>query len=413
MAEYGAGFRVYADASQFQREMRQSVESAKQVQRGLKDIGLNIGGLLGVSGVVAGFKSIIESAQQTRDEMEKIGRTLDSSTASVAGLGDGFDKLWKSTKEGAVWFLSAYTEMGDGIGKLINRILGVSAEQEKVNEQTARDADKAEKARDEAYRNRKSIEDKLAADRARATEKARQDADRLAEEEFDALVKIGTSQKDLDEKRAKNAHDRLDDNAKIADTEKQLAVNGKLIADYKKNGALSSGDQLRVIELQNKQEDLNVQLARERADAAKAITEAEKETLAVMQEIQTVGRGDRDLSDRELERKRAELEADVSSRRAGLAQGGVMVGVGYGDRDALLGPQQLMLNQLNAELELRRTVRRDASVFGQDAAFNMHSGLTERRFSEILQGFDPGAQVNLLRDIKDILKNQKPIGGKS
>lgn len=101
--------------------------------------------------------------------------------------------------------------------------------------------------------------------------------------------------------------------------------------------------------------------------------------------VQTMGRGNAQLSDRELARKATELRADIARRESREFQRGAMVGVG-GTADVMLPGQVSQLAQLNNELRLRDEVRRAAAAFGEDQAFRQFAGLTEQRFADILRG---------------------------
>lgn len=105
------------------------------------------------------------------------------------------------------------------------------------------------------------------------------------------------------------------------------------------------------------------------------------------------GRGNKDLSDKELARKIATTRADISQREINLnRQSGV---AGSAPFDALLDPQKSNLQQALNEMRLRADVRRNALAFGQDRALQMNSGLSESRFQQILSGASPGDQKRL------------------
>lgn len=99
------------------------------------------------------------------------------------------------------------------------------------------------------------------------------------------------------------------------------------------------------------------------------------------------GRGDPQLTDRELERKLAAIQQDIFSREMRQRETG-----GY---DGALYFQQLERSGVQGELNLRRDVRRSASAFGEEAAFRQFPGLTEQRFREILQGIDTSSTGKL------------------
>lgn len=143
MAEFGVGFKLFADSSQFQRELKEATESAKNVQRGLKDIGLNIGGLLGIGAVTNAFLSTVNAAQQLRDEAEKVGRAVDSSVQSVANLGDSLDLLKNGARDFSINTLGVFTKLGEALGNFALRLgEGLTQAQIDNNAKISSDAEK-------------------------------------------------------------------------------------------------------------------------------------------------------------------------------------------------------------------------------------------------------------------------------
>ncbi len=155
MAEFGVGFKLFADASQFQRELKEATESAKNVQRGLKDIGVNIGGLLGIGAVTNAFLSTVNAAQQLRDEAEKVGRAVDSSVDSVARLGDSLDMLKNGARDVGIATLGTFTKIGEEIGDMWLWVFeGQSMQSIKANAKISKDAEDTLKKIAEANENR-------------------------------------------------------------------------------------------------------------------------------------------------------------------------------------------------------------------------------------------------------------------
>lgn len=95
--------------------------------------------------------------------------------------------------------------------------------------------------------------------------------------------------------------------------------------------------------------------------------------------IRTVGRGDRELSDRELARKISNIKDDIANREARSTTNGAQY-------DFFLGPARSNLSQAEAEQRFREEVRRQVQAFGADRAFDMFPGLTEQRFDQIMRG---------------------------
>ncbi len=105
--------------------------------------------------------------------------------------------------------------------------------------------------------------------------------------------------------------------------------------------------------------------------------------------ITTSGRSNKDLEDKELQRKISQLQGDISMREnaqfmgLGFDAGAAAAG---GQSDVLLGVQRNNLRQALAELQFRQSVRSQASTFGEDFAFNNNPGLSLDRLRSILQG---------------------------
>jgi hypothetical protein len=165
------------------------VESLK---KGFKDMGVSIQGA-GIGIAFATFislgKEAINNAQKQRDEWEKMGKPLDASTASLARLGDTID----SAKKGAVAAVGAVigfvTQTGEWWGSAINRMQGVTAEQEKIAAESQRAADAMQKRAD-ATRAEKMDVDKLHAAHVALNEsnKAYAESKMTAEQRHNALL---------------------------------------------------------------------------------------------------------------------------------------------------------------------------------------------------------------------------------
>lgn len=146
----GLDFILRANSAAFTRGLAQANNSINDLKKGLKqfDVGNGLKNALGVGGIIAGFRSAITNAQELRDEAEKTGKAVDDATRSVAQYGDAIGEAWQGAKNLATTTLSFFTRAGEGWGMIINRMRGVSAEQEKIAEGAARGAMAQEKARD-------------------------------------------------------------------------------------------------------------------------------------------------------------------------------------------------------------------------------------------------------------------------
>jgi hypothetical protein len=151
VAEFGVGFRFYGKTDELAASLRQAGEEGKQLKKTLGDtfgdssIWKSLSVVGAVTMVIRGFMIATENAQKLREESEKLGRTLDVGTASVARLADAFDEFKKIGANALTSALSTFTLWGEAIGSLINRQRGITAEQEKLAEQSVKAVEDAEK----------------------------------------------------------------------------------------------------------------------------------------------------------------------------------------------------------------------------------------------------------------------------
>jgi enoyl-[acyl-carrier-protein] reductase (NADH) len=233
---------------------------------------------------------------------------------------------------------------------------------------------------------------------------------------------------------------------KANDTEEMAAVRRQIQEDDKRATATQNLADFEREQRRAKMsdEDLLVDLEKERRDVAKQISEAEKFTkeggtltaqgveevlenkkkqLAIEQRIaevtankgkneqvigaqvesniekwtnlkgviESVGRGDRELSDRELERKIATLQADIAAREQRQFE--------TGNYDILLGAQRGNLQQTAAELDFRRSVQRRVAFAGEERAFREFGGLSEERLRQIVAERGPTTGERLTKAV--------------
>lgn len=151
MAEFGVGFRFFAKTDELAAGLRQAGEEGKALKRTLGDtfgessVWKNLTAVGIGTTLIRGFMLATENAQKLREESEKLGRPLDYATASVAKLGDAFDQAKQFGADAATFIVSGYTMIGDEIGKVINRVRGVTEAQEVYAERAAKAAEEAEK----------------------------------------------------------------------------------------------------------------------------------------------------------------------------------------------------------------------------------------------------------------------------
>jgi hypothetical protein len=153
----GVDFILRANSATFTKAMAGVNNSVKDLKKSFRDfdVGNGFKQALGVGGIIQGFRLAITNAQNLRDELEKMGRPVDDATRSVAAYGDALDDAWQGSKNLATTTLSFFTRAGEGWGMVINRLRGVTAQQEKLNEASAKGADKQEAQAAEAKKNMK------------------------------------------------------------------------------------------------------------------------------------------------------------------------------------------------------------------------------------------------------------------
>lgn len=223
----GIDFILRGSSASFTKAVASANNSVKDLKKGLKDfdVGNGFKQALGVGGVIAGFRLAITNAQELRDEAEKMGKTLDDGTRSVAKYGDALDEVWKGAKNVATTTLSFFTRAGEGWGMLINRLRGVSREQEKIGETAQKAADRAEESRNRAF----------AKNQARSETIDKDLADSQHEQEMNGLTTEQKRNKLLEERKKLNEQiasmplrDEADPNNKVynvARKEKQIKAN--------------------------------------------------------------------------------------------------------------------------------------------------------------------------------------------
>lgn len=180
----GVDFVLRANSSGFTKAMGAANNGIKDLKKSFRDF--DVGGgfkqALGVGGIIAGFRAAITNAQELRDEAEKTGKKIDDSTRSVAQYGDALGELWQGTKNLTTTTLSFFTRAGEGWGMLINRMRGVTREQEKIAEGAARGAAEQEKAAAALY--------------AKKTERAKS-IDAEIEDQNEKNANVGLSKEEL------------------------------------------------------------------------------------------------------------------------------------------------------------------------------------------------------------------------
>lgn len=351
MAEFSAGFKIYSDSTQFERGMA-------QVTRSAQDVGKKVA-------------SAFDGRAIGRTLATALGLSLTDIADKVARFVIGFSKENEAALEAMV---AATGKAADAQEKAL----------EKLREKKQKEADdEAKRANDqwELIRDFKQKEMELAEEAAMKEAEARKEAI-ASVAEFDEKARFA----------------KLTDEKKLAELRKEEANLSRIIRDYeadvKKNGFESAESASFLLEVKKSLADTQGQIA----GLTKTTAQAEAEVVAELEQqkalkidIANIGKGDRDLSDRELAKKAANLRADVGAREAAQTMmGGVFTGATT--TDSLLNPQRANLARVMEELALRDQVRRQARFFGEEKAFERFGG-SEQRFNDILQGVSEGQEL--------------------
>lgn len=199
----GIDFILRANSASFTKGVAAANNAVKDLKKGLRefDVGNGAKNLLGIGGIIAGFRLAITNAQELRDEADKLGKEIDGGTRSVAQLGDAIGSIAKGFKNGLTEGLSFFTQLGD---KARHFFQNVTQDQEdaarKMVETTGKAADEAE------ARLKKSREDNSPEKQAAAEEKLGKLQAQNAVKGTDAqkkLINLINERADLDEKLAK------------------------------------------------------------------------------------------------------------------------------------------------------------------------------------------------------------------
>lgn len=393
MADVGISFVFKASTAAFTR----GVAAANNAVGGLKksfrefDVGPGFKQLLGVGGVIAGFRATINAAQEMRTEFEALGRTIPQSVRSVADFGDAIESAKRSIADLAITGLSFFTRFGESIGSAINRLRGISAEEERLNDQRARDADRLEKQRDEALRNRSQIERRRAQEREREAKDAEREAMRKAEQDIKYASDLRAAQRELATLEREQARAKMDSAARINDLRKEERDIAKQISELEKltkDGFELTVDGTRdLIGLKKQQAELQERIAGETERAAKAekegaaAVEEQRKTLAAIVGI----RGGRQFNDASDEA----LRESVRRNQAQIQSIGPIRNIGQEFEVARLASE---IQNLRQELSFRENLRRDVDALGIEGA--------RRRFGGDPLAFDRLVQ-QLVQDNRD------------
>jgi hypothetical protein len=143
----------------------------------------SFGGLIGISGLVMGFRAVVAHARRARDEAEALGQTIDKNTAATAQLGDNFERISTNVAGLAGRGLGAITRFVNGIGQA----MGTASSLEEIDalrraEQGAAANDAQLAARKAASeRERQTLTEKIQSARAALISSTLTDEEKLAE----------------------------------------------------------------------------------------------------------------------------------------------------------------------------------------------------------------------------------------
>jgi hypothetical protein len=218
------------------------------------------------------------------------------------------------------------------------------------------------------------------------------------EEEKRAVATQNLADFEREQRRAKMSDEDLlvDLEKERRDVAKQIGAAEKFT---KEGGTLTAQGVEEVLENKKKQLEIEQRIAEvtarkgksEQVIGAQVESNIEKWT-NLKGVIESVGRGDRELSDRELERKIATLQADIASREQRQFE--------TGNYDILLGAQRGNLQQTTAELDFRRRVRSRVDFAGEERAFREFGGLSEERIRQIVAERGPTNEERFTRSVE-------------
>jgi hypothetical protein len=403
----GIDFILKATTEGFTAGMAKANNAIEDTKKSLKGFGgASLVNTIGVAGVIAGFKAVLNNAQEVRDELEKMGKPVDAATASVARYADSWDSVKKALQSTAVSGLGFFTQVGEGIGSLINRMRGVTAEQEAQRDQSAKDADRMERELKEKLLNHTELEKKATEEKKKRDDKAHDDFVKRVDKENAAYEKVNEAAAKLTEKTRKDKYELLSIDEKILSDQRDLYDVNQSIADLKKDNLHIAEDDLEIIKLQNQAYDITKSIAentkkveQERLEVSKKITVELKQQAGAIAGI----RGGDEFG----EASDAALK-EVARRNRAKAQ--VMqtdpsnVGIGQS-----LEVARLILEAVNAEKELvfRSGIRLDFSRGGEQTARQGFGGdplAFDQVFQQIVKGQTVAEQSNqTLKNIEDVL----------
>ena len=289
---------------------------------------------------------------------------LDKAKGSVRQFGEGVGKIADGIAKKFEFrdvARTLSTALGINLQSIAEKVarfyVGLGKEEEEFLERMVQTTGKAADAREDQLKRVRAAQEKYERERAENIQNQRT-----------LYLKAIEEGKELDAQAAA-AKAKLEEDAGFAADLEWVKEQDRIAAEQKLKS--QQIEDLKALEIQANEEIAKVEQARI-AEKFKSMVDQWKGFLVT---VSRTGRGDTELSDRELQRKKANIEKDLfEMQRAGRETGAYQGGDYF---------QKLELNAVNQELALRQKVRTYTAAFGEDKAFEL-SGVSEQRYSQIL-----------------------------
>ena len=139
MAEFGVGFKLYADAQGFVAGTKEAQESAKGLKNELKETfgesGLfsKISVIGGITAVAGGILSAAKAAQELRDKAKEAGESIEATTLRVARFGDAIDGIKQTVTSALITTVGFFNGIGEKMADVyLKYARGISETNSKV-----------------------------------------------------------------------------------------------------------------------------------------------------------------------------------------------------------------------------------------------------------------------------------------
>lgn len=148
----GIDFILRANSAGFTQGVARANNSIKDFKKSLRegDVGHGLKQMFGAGAVIAGMRAVINHAQEARDALEGMGKSVPETTAQIAGMADALDGLKKGAMSAGTTVLGFFTDVGSKLGDTINTWLQESGLRKgidpKLGASIEREADRIEAA---------------------------------------------------------------------------------------------------------------------------------------------------------------------------------------------------------------------------------------------------------------------------